>query len=116
MLLRTSFFALDWTLRFTRTTVIVDGQPRELPWGQHFLPLEPGRYEVRVSYRYLHLARAGQASVLVEVAEDQVIPVSYRAPRSVLAAFLPGRLATGDALAAMTRNFLVQAGSGGRGG
>jgi len=85
---------LDWTLNFTRTTVIIDGHLHELPWGQHFFPLEPGRHQLQVSYRYLHLSRAGKASIQVDVAENQVIQVSYRAPRSVLVAFLPGKLTT----------------------
>lgn len=93
IVLRTSFFRLDWTLNFTRTTVIIDGHLGELPWGQHFFPLEPGRHELQVSYRYLRLSRAGKASILVDVAADQVVQVSYRAPRSVLVAFLPGKLA-----------------------
>jgi hypothetical protein len=90
--LRTGFFVWDWTLNFTRTTVIIDGRLHELPWGQHFFPLEPGRHQLQVSYRYLRWSRAGQASILVDVAENQVIQVSYRAPRSVLVAFLPGKL------------------------
>jgi hypothetical protein len=94
IILRTGFFVLDWTLNFTRTTVILDGHLHELPWGQHFFPLEPGRHQLQVSYRYLHLSRAGKASILVDVAENQVIRVSYRAPRSVLVAFLPGKLTT----------------------
>jgi hypothetical protein len=91
--LRTAFFALDWTLNFTRTTVIIDGQVHDVPWGEHFFQLEPGRHQVQVSYRYLHLAHAGKASIAVDVAGNQVVPVSYRAPRSVLVAFLPGKLA-----------------------
>jgi hypothetical protein len=47
--LRTSFFVLDWTVNFTRTTV-------------------------------------------VNVAENRITHVSYRAPRSVLVAFRPGKL------------------------
>jgi hypothetical protein len=91
--LRTTFFVLDWTLNFTRTTVIIDGQVHDVPWGQHFFQLEPGRHEVRVSYRYLRASHAGKATIMVDVAEDQVVPVSYRAPRSVLVAFRPGTLA-----------------------
>jgi hypothetical protein len=90
--LRTSFFVLDWTVNFTHTTVIVDGQPRELPWGEHFLPLKPGRHELQVSYRYLGRPQAGKASTSVDVAENRITHVSYRAPRSVLVAFRPGRL------------------------
>ena len=90
--LRTSFFVLDWTVNFTATTVIVDGRPRELPWGEHFLPLEPGRHELQVSYRYLGRSGAGKASISVNVAENQITHVSYRAPRSVLVAFRPGKM------------------------
>jgi hypothetical protein len=90
--LRTGFFRLDWTLRFTRTTVVVDGHRHELPWGEHFLPLEPGRHQVEVSYRCLHLSGAGKASAVVDVAPNQVLQVSYSAPKSVLLAFSPGKL------------------------
>jgi hypothetical protein len=89
---RTGFFFLDWTLRFTRTTVVIDGHLHELPWGEHFFPLEPGSHQVEVSYRYLRLSRAGKASALIDVAPNQVVQASYRAPRSVLIAFLPGKL------------------------
>jgi hypothetical protein len=90
--LRTGFFRLDWTLRFTRTTVVIHGQLHELPWGEHFLPLEPGPHQVEVSYRYLHVSRAGKASVLINIAPYQVLRASYQAPKSVLIAFLPGKL------------------------
>jgi hypothetical protein len=89
---RTGFFVLDWTLNFTRATVIIDGHLHELPWGQHFSPLEPGQAQLQVSYRYLRLSRAGKASILVDAAANQVVQVSYRAPRSVLVAFLPDKL------------------------
>jgi hypothetical protein len=91
--LRTTFFVLDWTLNFTRTTVIIDGQVHDVPWGQHFFQLEPGRHEVQVSYRYLRASHAGKAAIMVDVAAGQVVPVSYRAPRSALVAFRPGTLA-----------------------
>jgi hypothetical protein len=91
--LRTRFFLLDWTLRFTHTTVIIDDSVQQLPWGQHFFPLEPGRHELQVSYRYLRLSRAGVASMLVDVAANQAVHVSYRAPLSVLVAYMHGKLA-----------------------
>jgi hypothetical protein len=90
--LRTRFFALDWTLNFTRTAVTIDGHRQELPWGEHFFPLEPGNHQLQVSYQYLRGSRAGKASTQVEIAPDQVIHASYRAPKSVLVAFLPGKL------------------------
>jgi hypothetical protein len=45
-----------------------------------------------VSYPYLRLSRAGQASIQLDVAPDQVVQASYQAPKSVLVAFLPGKL------------------------
>lgn len=88
----TTFFVLDWTVNFTRTTVVIDGQVHDVPWGMHFFRLEPGRHEVQVSYRYLRVSHAGRASIVVDVPEGHVVPVSYRAPRSVLVAFRPGKL------------------------
>lgn len=92
IVLRTGFFVLDWTLRFTHTTVTLDGHPYQLPWGEHSFPLEPGRHQLQVSYPYLRLSRAGEASVLFDVAPNQVVQASYRTPGSVLVAFLPGKL------------------------
>lgn len=68
-------------------------QARRTPWGQPFFHREPGRHEVQVSYRYLRASHPGKAAITVDVAEDQVVPVSCRAPRSVLVAFRPGTLA-----------------------
>jgi hypothetical protein len=90
--LRTGFFRLDWTLRFTRTTVVTDGRVDERPWGEHFFPVEAGPHEVEVSYRYLGLSPAGRASALIDVAPNEIRRASYRAPKSVLIAFLPGTL------------------------
>ncbi len=90
--LRSSYFVLDWTLRFTRTTVVIDGDTWELPWGDHFFPLSPGLHQIRVSYRYLRFRAAGAASTTVRVDPETVVRIAYDAPRSVLLAFLPGKL------------------------
>ncbi len=92
IVLRTEFFHLDWTLRFTHTTVTIDGRTYELPWGAHYFPLERGSHQLEVSYPYLRLSRAGKASGLVEVSPNQVVQVGYRSPNSVLVAFRPGKL------------------------
>ncbi len=92
LVLRTRFFRLDWTLRFTHTTVNIDDRPYELPWGAHYFPLEPGSHQLEVSYPYLRLSRAGKASVAIDVSPNQVVQASYRSPNSVLVAFRPGKL------------------------
>lgn len=92
LVLQTGFFRLDWTLRFTHTTVTVDDRTYELPWGAHYFPLEPGSHHLEVSYRYLRLSRAGKASIAVDVPPSQVVRASYRSPNSVLMAFRPGKL------------------------
>jgi len=92
LVLRTEFFLLDWTLRFTHTTVTVDDRTYELPWGAHYFPLEPGSHQLEVSYPYLRLPRAGKVSIAVDVSPNQVVQASYRSPNSVLVAFRPGKL------------------------
>ena len=89
---RTRFFVLDWTLNFTRPIVTIDGQQRELPWGEHFFPVQPGPHQLQVWYPYLRLSRAGRASIQLDVAPNQVVQACYQAPKSVLVAFLPGKL------------------------
>jgi len=92
LVLRTGFFPLDWTLRFTHTTVTLDDRTYELPWGAHYFPLEPGSHQLEVSYPYLRLSRAGKTSMAVDVSPNQVVQASYRSPNSVLMAFRPGKL------------------------
>ncbi len=92
LFLRTGFFNLDWTLRFTHTTVTLDDRTYELPWGAHYFALEPGSHRLEVSYPYLRLSRAGKASIPVEVFPNQVVQAAYRSPNSVLVAFRPGKL------------------------
>jgi hypothetical protein len=92
IVLRTGFFVLDWTLKFTSTTVTLDGHPFRLPWGEHFIPLETGCHQLQVSFPHFPLSRAGKASVEFDVGARQVVRASYRAPRSVLVAFMPGQL------------------------
>jgi hypothetical protein len=92
IVLRSRFFRVDWTLRFTHTTVTIDGHPYDRPWGEHFFRLEPGRHQLEVSYRYLRLSQAGKASIVVDVAPNQVVQASYRAPLSVLVSRLAGKL------------------------
>jgi hypothetical protein len=94
LVLWTGFFRLDWTLRFTHTTVTIDDRTYDLPWGAHYVPLESGRHQLEVSYPYLRLSRAGKASITVDVSSNQVVQVSYRSPASVLVAFRPGTLTT----------------------
>ncbi len=89
--LTTQFFRLDWTLRFTRPLVIIDGNPSETSWGESFFPLEPGSHRLQVSYPYLGAAR-GKASAVVEVPQGQVAHVTYRTPISVLVASHQGKL------------------------
>jgi hypothetical protein len=84
IVLRTGFFRLDWTLRFTRTTVTIDGHRHELAWGEQFFPLEPGRHRLQVSYRYLRLSVAGKASIDVDVPRTRSsrFPTRHRSPCS----------------------------------
>src|SRR5579864_9182754 len=76
--LRTRFFRLDWTLRFTHTTITIDGHSHERPWGEHHFLLEPGHHQLQVSYPYLRLSRVGKASIQLDVAPNQVVHASYR--------------------------------------
>jgi hypothetical protein len=45
-----------------------------------------------VSYEHPPFREAGKASICVHVVADEVVDVSYVTPRSVLVAFLPGKI------------------------
>ena len=70
LLLRTEHFVLDWTLRFTRPNVLLDGVSLRVPWGERFFPLEPGPHDLQVSYPYLRLSQAGNARAQFDVKPD----------------------------------------------
>jgi hypothetical protein len=89
--LRTEYFDLDWPLRFTHPTVIIDDHPEECRWGEDFFPIDPGPHQIEIFYRYLG-KRAGRASLMVDVRPNQVIKASYRTPNSVLIGFMPGKV------------------------
>lgn len=91
VLLRTRFFVLDWTLRYSHTIVTVDGEANELDWGEHFISLDTGAHTLEVAYRFIGHAR-GRSSIRIEVAPNHIVRVCYQAPRSVLFSFLPGKL------------------------
>jgi hypothetical protein len=81
--LRTGFFHLDWTLRYTQPTVVIDGHPNECPWGEHFFPLESGPHQIDIFYRYLG-GRAGKVSVGIDVSTNGTVKAADRAPNSIV--------------------------------
>ena len=87
----TGYFRLDWTLRFTHPTVVIDGHPSESEWGEHFFPLESGFHQIEIFYSYLG-GRAGKVLAGIDVAPNHVVRASYQAPNSIVIAFLPGKL------------------------
>jgi hypothetical protein len=60
--------------------------------GRALLSPRRGRHQLQVSYPYVRLWEAGKASAVFDVAPNQLVQASYRSPRSVLMAFLPGKL------------------------
>jgi hypothetical protein len=92
LLLRTEFFVLDWTLRFTGPSIVLDGRSYQLRWGEQFFPLERGYHDLQVSYPYLRLSQVGKASAQFDIGPNHLVRATYQAPISVLVAFLPGKL------------------------
>ena len=74
------FSVLNWTLVFTRLTVEVDGEPHRGRWRRRFIPTTPGEHRVDVSFGYVGIPYAGEASVVVRVPEGRVVRLAYRAP------------------------------------
>lgn len=59
-------------------TVLVDGRPVPVDYGTRIIPVVPGRHMVEVHTSWMR--QFGQASLAVDVAPGQHVPVYYRAP------------------------------------
>jgi len=85
----TRFIPLAFILFLVKTRLELDGGPPVVrPWGDSFIPVAPGRHQVRCYFVYLFLSRAGDSAITVDVAPGQVVQLRWRAPWLV---FLPGK-------------------------
>ena len=73
----TSFLPLMFLLYFCSPTVVINGYAYRTKWGTQSWPLQPGRYTIEVFFKYLFLARAGPASIVVDVHPGRVTCLSY---------------------------------------
>ena len=80
---------MAWILIFTKLTVEIDGEPFVGSWRKRFIPTEPGTHHVSVFFRYIGQPRCAEASVSVQVGEDGIAALAYRAPNLMTS---PGRL------------------------
>jgi hypothetical protein len=86
---RTFFKTPAFLLTFTTTHLSVDGgEPIARPWGETFIPVEPGRHSIRCWFRWLHFSTAGDSTLTVDVAPGQVIQAAYKPPHFM---FRPGK-------------------------
>jgi hypothetical protein len=81
----TDFFPLAWMLYFCTPRIEVDGEVFTKSWGTHFIPLDPGRYEVRIYFPYLFSSRCGENSIEVRVREGEVRRIKFYMPPWMLA-------------------------------
>jgi len=66
-----------------------NGLAQRIPWGQTFLPLGPGTYQVRMSLDYAVLPRVSRASANLSLHENQVVSLDYSTSRLP---YGPGRI------------------------
>ncbi|WP_143261707.1 hypothetical protein [Allokutzneria sp. NRRL B-24872] len=99
VLLDTSFSPLNWFLFFIKPTVVINGQPRQVEWGQMPVDLPAGQHTIEVGFQYMGKPR-GLARVTIPVHPGQVQPVFYRAPAYIFigGAMGPTRPATPGAI------------------
>ncbi|WHT18070.1 hypothetical protein N8J89_33930 [Crossiella sp. CA-258035] len=79
LLLDTSFFPLAFILNWFKPTLIINGRPGPINWGQTPIDLPPGQYHVKVFFRYIFMD-AGPAEAMIPIGEGQTVPVFYKAP------------------------------------
>ena len=76
----TSFFPLAWILHFITPRIEINGHPQNRPWGRSVIPLQPGQYQVTVSFPYIFRDRCGPATAVVPIYAGHATVVTYEAP------------------------------------
>jgi hypothetical protein len=71
---------LSFLLYLTKLTIEVDGTAQVGSWGRRSISVASGPHEVKVYYKYLWMARAGEAAISVQAVEGSTVSLSYRAP------------------------------------
>ena len=71
-------------------TVAINGIRERRPWGTHQFDLDPGEYEVAISYPWIFSAECGKNTIRVRLLQGAVTRVRYRAG---LIRYLPGSIA-----------------------
>jgi hypothetical protein len=87
------FFPLMWILYFIKPKMGVDGSEFQGKWKEPvFVPVPAGRHSVTTYFPYFIPKKAGAGEISVDVAEGQIVDVTYKAPWVV---FLKGRMSIG---------------------
>lgn len=80
-----SFIPLMVLLFFTHPVVMVGGKSYDVPWGRGFVPLEPGKHDVKIHYPYL-ITEGSPAKAEVTVEPGRVTLLRYTVPFIVMMA------------------------------
>jgi hypothetical protein len=76
----TSFFPLAWILYLCTPRIEVDGEVFIKPWGTHFIPLDPGRYDISIYFPYLFMSRCGEARIRIKLRAGEVARIEFWMP------------------------------------
>jgi hypothetical protein len=68
---------LAFIYSFFTPTIEINGIKERRPWGVHVFPLQPGDYEVAVSYPWLFSRECGRNSVRVRLEAGKERKVRY---------------------------------------
>lgn len=70
---------VNWRItNFCVPRVLINERFHLAKWGQNFFELEPGKYSIRLYYRFLFF-KCGYCSLKLSIQRDQVPEVQYRA-------------------------------------
>ena len=75
--LKTKYFILNFLIMIFPVTITIDGQQSKGKWGSQFLPLSAGSHTIEVSWKLYWVLPANKAATTVNVADGQVIQVTY---------------------------------------
>jgi hypothetical protein len=81
IVVKSSFFPLSFFLFFCTPTIVINGQAYQKGWwSEHFIPLAPGRYNVKIFFKYLFMNECGANAIDINIAPGQVQKINFFMP------------------------------------
>jgi hypothetical protein len=78
--IKTGYFSMAFFFAFCNPVVEINGAQHLNGWGKHFYQLKPGKYTVKIYFRYFTMEQCVANSIDVELQEGRARQINYNMP------------------------------------